>query len=97
MYGGVGCGKTMLMDLFLLSCPPYFKVGGVPAASTSSKVSAVAFLRAASPGMIAGQAGPFPRLYARHPFATPEAQQGERPPRAGGGGVRQGLPRAVPR
>ena len=26
MYGGVGCGKTMLMDLFVESCPPEFKV-----------------------------------------------------------------------
>lgn len=26
MFGGVGCGKTMLMDLFILSSPPRFKV-----------------------------------------------------------------------
>ncbi len=26
MYGGVGCGKTMLMDLFVDTAPPHFKV-----------------------------------------------------------------------
>jgi predicted ATPase len=26
MYGGVGCGKTMLMDLFVDTCPSNFKV-----------------------------------------------------------------------
>lgn len=26
MYGGVGCGKTMLMDVFVKSCPPDFRV-----------------------------------------------------------------------
>ncbi|KXZ44587.1 hypothetical protein GPECTOR_65g205 [Gonium pectorale] len=26
MYGGVGCGKTMLMDLFVHTAPPHFKV-----------------------------------------------------------------------
>jgi hypothetical protein len=28
MYGGVGCGKTMLMDLFVKAAPPEFQVGG---------------------------------------------------------------------
>lgn len=27
MYGGVGCGKTMLMDIFVNSAPPEFQVG----------------------------------------------------------------------
>lgn len=27
MYGGVGCGKTMLMDIFISTAPPEFKVG----------------------------------------------------------------------
>ncbi len=29
MYGGVGCGKTMLMDLFVSTTPPEFKVRAV--------------------------------------------------------------------
>lgn len=28
MYGGVGCGKTMLMDLFVRAAPREFQVGG---------------------------------------------------------------------
>jgi hypothetical protein len=28
MFGGVGCGKTMLMDMFVSTVPPEFKVGG---------------------------------------------------------------------
>lgn len=28
MYGGVGCGKTMLMDLFVEAAPPDLQVGG---------------------------------------------------------------------
>ena len=28
MFGGVGCGKTMLMDMFVSTAPPEFKVGG---------------------------------------------------------------------
>lgn len=28
MYGGVGVGKTMLMDLLAASAPPYFQVPG---------------------------------------------------------------------
>lgn len=27
MYGGVGCGKTMLMDLLVASAPKEFQVG----------------------------------------------------------------------
>ena len=27
MYGGVGCGKTMLMDIFVESAKPEFQVG----------------------------------------------------------------------
>lgn len=27
MYGGVGCGKTMLMDLFVDTAPKHFRVG----------------------------------------------------------------------
>lgn len=26
LYGGVGCGKTMLMDLFVQAAPPEFQV-----------------------------------------------------------------------
>lgn len=26
MYGGVGCGKTMLMDIFVKAAPPEFRV-----------------------------------------------------------------------
>lgn len=29
MYGGVGCGKTMLMDLFVDTTPPHFKVSSL--------------------------------------------------------------------
>ena len=29
MYGGVGVGKTMLMDLLAKEAPPYFQVGGL--------------------------------------------------------------------
>ena len=32
MFGGVGCGKTMLMDLFVSTAPPEFKVRGRAAA-----------------------------------------------------------------
>ena len=35
MYGGVGCGKTMLMDLFVGTAPAEFKVR----AGWGSKVS----------------------------------------------------------
>ncbi len=44
MFGGVGCGKTMLMDVFVKACPQEFQVGLLPGLLPS----ALLLLRAAA-------------------------------------------------